>query len=126
MQCSNCHIERPNQAGPCSNCGFAMGTPQPSLGRRNPLRLILLCFLFLSVIVLIAERVGTDLYHQMQAKRLSQRSEGAPASTARFNQLPVEHGSVAKPEELHGHGKLYFVPIGHQALSVQSLADYYN
>jgi len=104
-----------------------MDMPQPSLGRRNPLRLILLCFLFLSIVVLIAERVGPELYRQVQANRHSQeRSKGTPASTVRLSRLPVEHGGVAKPEELHGHGKLYFVPIGHQALSVQSLADYYN
>jgi YD repeat-containing protein len=40
-------------------------------------------------------------------------------------QFPVEHGPVAKPEDLHGHGKLYFVPVGRQAIFVRSLAEYY-
>lgn len=40
-------------------------------------------------------------------------------------QLPVQHGGVARPEELHGHGKLYFVPVGKQGIPVQTLADYY-
>ncbi|HEY6972173.1 MAG TPA: DUF6531 domain-containing protein [Candidatus Angelobacter sp.] len=39
---------------------------------------------------------------------------------------PVEHGGTATPEELHAHGKLYFVPMGRQRLPAQSLADYYH
>jgi YD repeat-containing protein len=37
----------------------------------------------------------------------------------------VEHGRVAGPDDLHGHGKLYFVPVGRQAIFVRSLAEYY-
>jgi YD repeat-containing protein len=39
--------------------------------------------------------------------------------------LAVQHGSVASPEDLHGHGKLYFAPVGRQAIFVRSLAEYY-
>lgn len=44
----------------------------------------------------------------------------------RTTQFPVEHGRVAGPEDLHGHGKLYFVPVGRQAIFVRSLAEYYS
>lgn len=43
----------------------------------------------------------------------------------RTTRFPVEHGAVADPGELHGHGKLYFVPVGRQAIFVRSLAEYY-
>jgi len=39
---------------------------------------------------------------------------------------PVEHGGIASPKDLHADGKLYFVPMGSQAISVESLADYYR
>ncbi|HEY1527832.1 MAG TPA: hypothetical protein VGH51_16485 [Candidatus Angelobacter sp.] len=43
----------------------------------------------------------------------------------RTTRYAVEHGRVANPEDLHGHGKLYFVPVGRQAIFVRSLAEYY-
>ena len=43
----------------------------------------------------------------------------------RSTRFPVEHGRVANPEDLHGHGKLYFAPVGRQAIFVRSLAEYY-
>jgi len=42
------------------------------------------------------------------------------------SEVPVEHGGVVRPEQLQGHGKLYFVPVGKQAIPVQTLADYYR
>jgi hypothetical protein len=39
---------------------------------------------------------------------------------------PVLHGDIARPRELEARGKLYFVPMGRQAFSVDSLADYYR
>ncbi len=49
----------------------------------------------------------------------------APRSLIHKTEYPVEHGDAVRPEELHGHGQLYFVPVGAQAIPVQSLADYY-
>jgi YD repeat-containing protein len=51
---------------------------------------------------------------------------------ARFDQrrppggVPVEHGGLVRPDELEKYGKLYFIPMGRQAIPVQSLADYYR
>jgi YD repeat-containing protein len=66
----------------------------------------------------------------MQANRLSQETSGAapkatPMPEVRTSRFTVEHGRVANPDDLHGHGKLYFVPVGRQAIFVRSLADYY-
>src|ERR1044071_519301 len=131
MQCSNCRLEIPQQSGQCPNCGFFnTREPRTSFGRRNPVRLILLCFLCLSILALIVQRVGTTIYRQMQANRLSQETSGAapkatPMPEVRTSRFTVEHGRVANPDDLHGHGKLYFVPVGRQAIFVRSLADYY-
>jgi YD repeat-containing protein len=51
---------------------------------------------------------------------------GTRRSRATASEYPVEHGSVVRPEELHGHGKLYFVPVGRQVIPVESLAEYYR
>jgi YD repeat-containing protein len=40
--------------------------------------------------------------------------------------VPVVHGNVIKPNELLHSGTLYFVPMGRQAISAQSLAEYYD
>ena len=127
MQCSNCHFEVPGQSAQCPNCGFVkVPEPQPSLGRRNPVRLILLCFLGLALIGLLVARVGIPLYRQVQAASASQETTNAPpAPEVHATHFPVAHGRVANPEDLHGHGKLYFVPVGRQAIFVRSLAEYY-
>lgn len=82
------------------------------------------------MIGLIVASVGIPLYRQLQANRLSQGTSGTankptPMPEVRTSRFAVEHGRVANPEDLHGHGKLYFVPVGRQAIFVRSLADYY-
>lgn len=56
------------------------------------------------------------------------RNMGPQTSGARREEkkLALEHGNVVTPQELHGHGKLYFVPVGRQAIPAESLADYYR
>ena len=83
------------------------------------------------MIALIVARVGIPLYRQAQANRLSQETSGTaprpmPAPEVHTTHFAVEHGRLANPEDLHGHGKLYFVPVGRQAIFVRSLADYYE
>jgi YD repeat-containing protein len=39
---------------------------------------------------------------------------------------PVTHGTVVEPQELEAHGKLYFAPMGSQAIPAESLAAYYR
>jgi YD repeat-containing protein len=40
--------------------------------------------------------------------------------------VAVEHGNVATPEDFKPRGRLYFVPMGRQAIPAQNLADYYR
>lgn len=47
-------------------------------------------------------------------------------SDVRYLTGEVQHGSPARPDEFQAHGKLYFVPVGQQVISVSSLAAYYR
>jgi len=127
MQCSNCHFERPVLAGPCPNCGLVVtAEPRPSLGRQNPVRLILACFFVLAALGFVFIQVAVPLYRQMRATGSGQQTS-TPTYEPRIQttHFAVEHGRVAGPQDLHGHGKLYFVPVGRQAIFVRSLAEYY-
>ncbi|HKV95190.1 MAG TPA: DUF6531 domain-containing protein [Candidatus Angelobacter sp.] len=53
-------------------------------------------------------------------------ADNIPADSIPADRGPVEHGNVADPSTLESHGKLYFVPMGRQAISPQSLAKYYR
>lgn len=65
-------------------------------------------------------------FREVQASRAAQETpKETPKVEVRSTRYAVEHGRVANPEELHGHGKLYFVPVGRQAIFVRSLAEYY-
>jgi YD repeat-containing protein len=128
MECSNCHSEIPAQAGQCPNCGFlnVRQVPQPSLGRQKPVRLIVFCILCVVLIALVVQRLAIPAFREMQASRAAQETpKETPKVEVRSTRYAVEHGRVANPEELHGHGKLYFVPVGRQAIFVRSLAEYY-
>ncbi|HEY2913922.1 MAG TPA: hypothetical protein VGK21_11225 [Candidatus Angelobacter sp.] len=70
--------------------------------------------------------MAVPFYREMRATgSVQQTPKPVPMPIVRTTQFPVEHGHVASPEELHGHGKLYFVPVGRQAIFVRSLAEYY-
>lgn len=128
MQCSNCHFEVPAQAGPCPNCGFSnvRQARQPSLGSQKPGRLIVFCLLCVVLIALIVQRVALPAFREARASQAAQETpKETPKVEVRSTQYAVEHGRVANPEDLHGHGKLYFVPVGRQAIFVRSLAEYY-
>jgi len=104
----------------------ARQAPKPSLGSRKPGRLIVFCLLCVVLIALIFQRVALPAFREMQASHAAQEApKETPKVELRSTRYAVEHGPVANPEELHGHGKLYFVPVGRQAIFVRSLAEYY-
>ncbi|HEY2362685.1 MAG TPA: hypothetical protein VGK36_16305, partial [Candidatus Angelobacter sp.] len=87
---------------------------------------ILACFFVLAAIAFVVVQVAVPFYREMRATGSVQETpKPAPMLKVRTTQFPVEHGRVASPEDLHGHGKLYFVPVGRQAIFVRSLAEYY-
>ena len=69
---------------------------------------------------LVKPRVSGGAQSQPQPETQDQTSADEPDG------LPVEHGRLARRAELHAHGKLYFVPVGKQAIPIESLADYYR
>jgi YD repeat-containing protein len=65
-------------------------------------------------------------FRDVQAPRAAKEvPKETPRVEVRSTRYAVNHGRVANPEELQGHGKLYFVPVGRQAILVRSLAEYY-
>jgi YD repeat-containing protein len=129
MQCPSCRVQIPEQPGSCPNCGFhtLKQAPRPSLGSRKPGRLIIFCVLCVVLIALVVQRLAIPAFHELQASRAAAQEapNEPPRVEVRSSRYAVEHGHVAYPEELHGHGKLYFVPVGRQAIFVRSLAEYY-
>jgi len=109
------------QPGPCPNCGAALGAQRSSFGKRNP---VLLISLSLTLFFVIVGTVAFAAYRFFTTgfAAIPRSSEDVPPHT----EWPVEHGRLASPDELRGHGRLYFVPVGRQAIAVQSLADYYH
>jgi YD repeat-containing protein len=122
MECPNCHLEVPAQSQRCPHCG-SPNAAYKSWVAKNSSWLIALGI----VVVLALDTYGVyRIWHGLRA-RGSNGSSGT-AGTPGFppREHPVEHGNVVQPGELRGHGKLYFVPVGRQAIPVQSLADYYQ
>jgi len=79
--------------------------------------------LFLITVLIISAVAVTNLVKRaggwqslLQARRRSHRRVG----------VPVVHGNVIKPNELLHRGTLYFVPMGRQAISAQSLSEHYD
>ena len=96
-----------------------------SLGKRHPALLISVTLLSFITVLVAAGYVG---YHFLHKRTLTPSPHGGSEEpdTSDEPELAVEHGQVVKPEELHGHGKLYFVPVGTQAISAEFLAQYYR
>src|SRR5262245_41272943 len=122
MKCTSCGYEGPLQGATCPNCGAAMAQVRASLGKRNPFLVISVTLTAFLAMAVVAGSVGYRLL-KGDVPRVQRNSitNGIPV----HKELPIQHGKVVIPEYLHGHGKLYFVPVGRQAIPVQTLADYY-
>jgi YD repeat-containing protein len=114
MRCSHCSSDLPPGQSVCPHCGTA--ATKRSFGARRPALLILVCFFILAL-------AGSGVYLLFAKFRLRFRSLDQPPAT---REVPVEHGSVVRPDELQPHGELYFVPMGRQAISAKELANYYK
>jgi YD repeat-containing protein len=100
----------------CPQCGWTqVAARRDSLGKKHPALVILVA---LAAFLALAGTVGFTAYRFVNPDRAFVRE-------FHKTERPVVHGSVVRPDELHGHGKLYFVPVGSQAIPVQMLADYY-
>jgi YD repeat-containing protein len=77
-------------------------------------------FCFLAVVAVAG--VGVYRFVQRNPKLLLLRG----GNRGQIRLAGVQHGGVARTEELHAHGKLYFVPVGRQTIPVELLAAYYR
>lgn len=68
----------------------------------------------------------TAAYLFLHNKNVVAVSTNLPSRRLPAVERPVEHGGIASPMAMHANGKLYFVPMGRQTISVQSLANYYR
>jgi len=128
MNCLRCGRDLTVQHGSCPNCGAALRVERSSFGKRKP---ALLISVSLTVFFVIAGTLGFAAYRLFKTglAGVPQSSTDVPPhdvpDVPPHTEWPVEHGHPASPDELRGHGRLYFVPVGRQAISVKSLADYY-
>src|SRR5215469_4219696 len=122
MRCTNCAVEIPIQQGQCPNCGAVIPPiARESFGKRHPAVLILIS---LAVFAVLAESAAFAYYWMVKNRPQHQTAHSGeqtvpPRPQFRKTEYPVEHGESVRPEELHGHGQLYFVPVGAQAIPAQ-------
>ncbi|HWX53840.1 MAG TPA: zinc ribbon domain-containing protein [Verrucomicrobiae bacterium] len=126
MKCPNCHSDIPAQPGQCPHCGVViiMAPSRTSFATKNVAWVIPVVIVVCAAVLVAA---GFGAYRFLHKKGFAEARRQRPATPVlRPSRVPVEHGSVVRSEELVAHGKLYFVPVGRQAIPVQSLADYYR
>jgi YD repeat-containing protein len=123
MRCAVCSFQLAAPQAACPRCGSFLAVPTAG-GAADPPRtfryLLAGSVVFLAVLGIATSRLlSKSSFWDLLLK-------ANPA----FGQAPRErrvvHGDVVKPDELEAHGKLYFVPMGRQAIPVESLAAYYR
>src|SRR5437667_6428481 len=123
MQCPKCATEVQSQQGFCPRCGTFIGMPgeiPPQSGRKSQLWIPLFGLLLLLVITITPAWLlwKYGLLGELQQSRHKIPSAQRPV-------LKQEH-VPAKLSELQGHGAIYFIPLGAQAISPESLAAHYK
>ena len=118
MACPVCRSQAAIQNGFCPSChSFAGSKATARLSGERDLWVLGL------IVVALLLSAGYLLLHKKKPAQVS-------ANLSRVRrppmELPVEHGGIANHIEMRANGTLYFVPMGRQAISVQSLADYYR
>jgi len=123
MQCPICKSEAPSAPSICPHCGAFISVIPPAQvssvsGGTWAVRIIffalVLAIIGIAAATLIKRSGGWQgLFH---LNRRPYRRTG----------VAVVHGNVVHSSELQHRGTLYFIPMGRQAISVQSLAEYYD
>jgi YD repeat-containing protein len=121
MKCSVCGFDLSSPQTACPHCGSYLGNPLATRAADPPrtFRYLLAGSVFvLAVFGFLSYRLLSkpDFWDFLRNPALNQRPR----------QQAVVHGEVITPEELEAHGKLYFLPMGRQAVPVESLAAYYR
>src|ERR1700736_2246259 len=122
MRCPVCGFELAAPQAACPRCGSFLAGPMAG-GAADPPRTFRYLFagsvVFLAVLGFATSRLlSKSSFWDLLLKN--------PAFGQAQRERAVVHGDVVKPEELEAHGRLYFVPMGRQAIPVESLAAYYR
>jgi YD repeat-containing protein len=121
MRCPVCSFELASPQAACPQCGAFLGAAS-GVAIPDPPRTFR--YLLAGSLCILAA-LGAVGYHFASKPGFKDILNGSV-----FNPAPLEravaHGDVVKPAELQHHGTLYFVPMGHQAFPVESLAAYYR
>jgi YD repeat-containing protein len=123
MQCPICRSEAPPAPSICSHCGaFISVIPEAPQVPANTLRWTIRILFLLTVLIIFAIAAFNIANKNGRWQELLRLIRQTPQRTG----VAVVHGNVVQPSELQHRGALYFVPMGRQAISAESLADYYD
>ena len=122
MQCPICKSEAPVAPSICPHCGaFISVIPQTQPSPVNTRAWTIRIVFFITILIISAVAVfnlvkkAGGWQSLLQAGRRSHRRVG----------VAVVHGNIIHASDLVHSGALYFVPMGRQVISAQSLAEYY-
>jgi YD repeat-containing protein len=126
MFCRVCGAQVTAQQTACPHCGAFLGTSQPGVIPDPPKTFRVLLAGSLAILVALGF-AGYHLFDNSKFQELIQQIRDAnTAITPTPRERAVEHGGIANPDELEAHGKLYFIPMGRQAIPIDSLVAYYH
>lgn len=126
MTCPVCKAEVPIEQGFCPHCGSLIG---PGFAQTSPARSTL-WWLPLAIVGMLFLAAGSAAIYLWRSGALRKFAESvAQPYPSRSPRLPrrvkVEHGAVLTAAQLHGHNKVFFVPIGPQVIAPEELANHY-
>src|SRR5437879_8158297 len=119
MQCPTCNTDLPSGQMVCPHCGTSVGA------QAEMATLWVIATVVVAALIMLGGSLAYMIAHQ-GGSSTAQVEEDDDDSATDYTEVAVVHGGVVRPEELEGHGHLYFVSIGRQAIPVDSLADYYR
>jgi YD repeat-containing protein len=123
MRCPVCGYESAAVRSACPRCGSYLGQPLAG-GTQDPPKTFRY---LLAGAAMILALLGFGTYRLVSNPIFREAFRNATSlAPGRASEIAVVHGGLAKPEELQARGRLYFVPMGRQAISVESLAAYYR
>jgi len=134
MACPVCGFSFAASQAACPRCGAFNSGPMPSGpmsvggGTEPPhtFRYLLIGSLVMLILIGLGAYGWSRNSEFMRGFRQSYDAARNPRYQPVRSERPVQHDAVVRPDELEAHGKLYFLPMGRQALSTESLAVYYR
>jgi len=103
----------------CPHCGTSVAA------QAEMATLWVMATIIIAALITLGGSLAYLIAHERSSNTAQVEEDDSDPATD-YTEVAIAHGGVVRPEELEGHGHLYFVPIGRQAIPVDSLADYYR